>query len=522
MGVKSIDSLYELSTNPDATLPDFQGTNIIEHLVIPLKLPDLQVDENHLGKLKYIGFGLFGTVTITGIGLCTWTYLNQNIRVVKVAQPIFLYMVAFGCILLSSAMIPWSLEDFNVEGDYRICMAKPWLLCLGFNVIFGALTAKTWRVNYLVQQYTVNATRGYRKRKAIMTIHEVLRPFILLLVSNVIVLVFWTVNNPLRYVRVDSIGTDAWNRVIATYGQCRYGGDDRSMSFPYWILLGLLNVGTLFFANYQAYRARNITSDYSESTYIGIAMASLLQAALIGSPVMVLVQDSPLAFYLTSCFVYFIVSFGILCLIFIPKVENARRVNQRKDATNESGTSSNAKLRFQPQEQALPQQQGQQTAKKSFKHSIMSDLESPPQSVSELPPPIQLNSHSSSMGGEHDEGLKVNERESDPPTPQEETSCGLPEKCQSTMAMARNLSPAVAAHKIQNRIILVGNGDLDSWADMVTVSICDQPKMAKDTRRCTKAPYRIPAVSATPTTKSQVGCASMLTNSKSSTSTATA
>ena len=139
--------------------------------------------------------------------------------------------------------------------------------------------------------------------------------------------------DPMQYVRKDAPGTDGWNRVIATYGQC----ESQNSALPYVVVLAILNIGVLLVANYQAYRARKIASEFSESQYIGISMAFLLQAAAVGAPVLLLVRDDPLAWYLTSCFMIFFVSFGILCLMFIPKIQAALKPAEASSAWN--GTS---------------------------------------------------------------------------------------------------------------------------------------------------------------------------------------
>ena len=238
------------------------------------------------------------------------------------AQPEFLYLVALGCVILASAAIPLSLEDYNIEGEIAICMSTPWLLCVGFTVIFSALFAKTRRVNDLVSR-TKQGTLAPRKAH-MSSLKALLRPFILL-ICNVAVLICWTVINPLRYARQDAMGTDAWNRVIATYGTCR--ADESSL--PYVILLAVFNCGVLIVSNYEAYKARNLKSEFSESSYIGVALASLLQTMLIGAPVMALIQTQPLAQYLTACFMILVVSLGVLCLMFVPKIQVADQASKR-------------------------------------------------------------------------------------------------------------------------------------------------------------------------------------------------
>lgn len=141
-------------------------------------------------------------------------------------------------------------------------------------------------------------------------------PFGVLLVANVVVLTLWTLLDPMVYVRRAHPGTDGWNRVISTYGSCQ----SEHPPLPFLIPLAVLNMGVLIIANWQAYRARHIQCEFSESTYIGLVMAILLQAALTGVPLLFIVHDNPRAYYLILTSMIFIVNMSILLLIFVPKV----------------------------------------------------------------------------------------------------------------------------------------------------------------------------------------------------------
>jgi hypothetical protein len=76
----------------------------------------------------------------------------------------------------------------------------------------------------------------------------------------------------------------------------------------------------LVLACWQAFQARDIKSEFSEATYIGLAVFSLSQAIVTGIPIMVIVKDIPEAFYLVSTFLVFVLCMVVLLLIFLPKV----------------------------------------------------------------------------------------------------------------------------------------------------------------------------------------------------------
>ena len=335
MGLMSIDSLLTLAMTASrgddgsnqAQLDNFQGTNVLYHLQVPLVLPELNVDENYLDRLSILGYTLFAIVGSTSLYLGYWTYSHRSVHVVRAAQPEFLMMIVIGSFIMSLAIIPLSFDDSSP--NYKewhgklFCMSIPWLIFCGFTITFTALFAKTWRVTRLFQSQR-------RFQRIQVSYKQVCYIFLILFGSNVVVLLCWTIMNPLHYVRKDGEGLDAWGRIISTYGTCEaineYSEDGRSSSSrPYLIVLGLINVGVLGIANWQAYVARKIEVELSESQYISIAVGSLLQAGLIGTPLLVLVNDLPQAFYLTMVFMLFIIPMVILLLIFVPKFNKAKR-----------------------------------------------------------------------------------------------------------------------------------------------------------------------------------------------------
>jgi len=146
----------------------------------------------------------------------------------------------------------------------------------------------------------------------------------MLLVLNFAVLLVWTILDPLVYTIEPHDGTDGWNRVISTYGSCQ--SDD---AFPYLFVLMLVNMGVLVIANWQAYRARNLQSEFAESKYIGLILGSMLQATIMGIPILFIVRENPQAFYLLLVFTIFFICLSCLLFIFAPKMVFAELFKQK-------------------------------------------------------------------------------------------------------------------------------------------------------------------------------------------------
>ncbi|CAJ1955599.1 unnamed protein product [Cylindrotheca closterium] len=314
MGARSIQVLHDLYTGKSdpAEVPQFIATNVLEHLRIPLELPPLVKDYNLVGELRYVGYALFGIVATMATSFMGWAFVHRRMRVVKVAQPQFLIMVALGSLIMCSAILPLGFDDATSQvSDHpgiTVCMTPVWLLIVGFSLTYSSLFAKIYRVNLIFKS-------GERFARVQMKEREVWIPLTSLLLANGVILLTWTLMDPLKYTRLDEEGLDGWDRPISSYGTCQ-----SENSVPYLVPLGILNGVVLLFANWSAYEARSISSEFAESKYVAMAMASLFQALISAVPVLFLVQGSPQAFYMVFVFMIFVMSSAIILLIFIPKV----------------------------------------------------------------------------------------------------------------------------------------------------------------------------------------------------------
>ena len=76
------------------------------------------------------------------MGFCVWVFVSRQSRVIRVAQPRFLVMIAASFVVMAARMIPLSMDDLDWGGacntieerDLRfghhcraICMGVPWL-----------------------------------------------------------------------------------------------------------------------------------------------------------------------------------------------------------------------------------------------------------------------------------------------------------------------------------------------------------------------------------------------------------
>jgi len=287
-------------------------TNLVSYNINPHELPSLDVDQNLLDDVVFVGYVCFGTVVLSVLACLAWTIRYRAEMVARTAEPLFLYMVAMGVFILSSSLLPFSnddggdLSEETTAWSVGVCMSMPWLAFTGFTIAFSALLTKIWRMNRMLLAGEDFTPRG-------VSAVEFLAPLALLLSSNVMILTLWTIRDPLTYMRQEHEGTDYWNRPISTYGACR--SDNTS---AYLVPLLVINVAAICLA--FAWETTDVQSEFGESKYISQAMVSLFQGFLSGIPIVVVVRHEPRAFYLVVTLMIFLLSMVLLWLVFLPKM----------------------------------------------------------------------------------------------------------------------------------------------------------------------------------------------------------
>jgi len=137
----------------------------------------------------------------------------------------------------------------------------------------------------------------------------------------VTLLILWTAIAPWQWQRVSQGGVDQFGRATETYGTCMSNNETLAKLFV--SLLAVVNVVPVILANYQSFRCRNLPSEFSESRYLALSMASLLETFLIGLPI-VLIRVQPTAVFITRAVLLCLVCLAILLPMFVPKFFRTR------------------------------------------------------------------------------------------------------------------------------------------------------------------------------------------------------
>jgi len=212
---------------------------------------------------------------------------------------------------MAMALVPLSIDDglASNRGCDIACMATPWLISIGFTVAFSALFSKLWRINKLFNNRQCRRIKVQEK--------DVLLPFAVVFTLNFAVLLSWTLVDPLRWTR-RTMNDEKWN----TYGSCR-GTATASKIFVG--MTALVNVSALAITCWQAYKARNIGDEFSESKNLGRALFSWVQLLVVGVPVLFLIdQDNVSAKFFLQIALLFAMCMSMFLFIFVPMFSQLR------------------------------------------------------------------------------------------------------------------------------------------------------------------------------------------------------
>lgn len=161
--------------------------------------------------------------------------------------------------------------------------------------------------------------QGFRRIE--VKARDVMLPFIVLATSNISLLIMWSVAAPLRWTRVGLANFDSYGRSVESYGTCTSGDGKTQNAIETTAIVGIImvNLVALLVANYQCYKARNLPTDFNESFYITLSNASMLEALVLGGPILLVVKEDPASNFLVRAILVTIVCFTVLLPVFVPK-----------------------------------------------------------------------------------------------------------------------------------------------------------------------------------------------------------
>ncbi|KAL9979471.1 hypothetical protein ACROYT_G017142 [Oculina patagonica] len=244
---------------------------------------------------------------------------KRNVRFIKMSSPNLNNSVLLGCTLSYISVFLFGLDGGFISSGYEmICASRAWTLSLGFSLAYGAMFSKTWRVHLIF-------TNKKLKRKVIKDRH-LFAVVCLLVIADVIYLTVWQVMDPMtRIVREfseESLDSDLDVLLVKQLELCESKETYRWLG----ILCGYKGL-LLLFGAFLAWETRNVTIPaLNDSKYIGMSVYNVFILCVIGAPISLAMREKPDASFAIVSICIIICTSITLCLVFIPKVLEMKRI----------------------------------------------------------------------------------------------------------------------------------------------------------------------------------------------------
>jgi hypothetical protein len=214
-----------------------------------------------------LGFLTFLAI-VCSVGSWAFVYRYRKKPIVAIGQPPFMYTLCFGSILLPIALTLYLGVQLTHDDEKNrlflfgkvenvCCHMTTWLNYLGLLVIYSALLCKIYRIMQVTQQ-------PLRRGLTILPRHA-LRPFVVVLMSTVGLLITWSTINPSKkYI----VGEEFDSNI--TSGYCENVGlaDLVSASLPYLYALQALILIVQLTLTILACSIKNLNQELNDSNRI--------------------------------------------------------------------------------------------------------------------------------------------------------------------------------------------------------------------------------------------------------------
>jgi len=261
-------------------------------------------EQNYLSSsVQFAGLFLMVLSIFLSVAFMAFVFYFRNSMTIKASQPIFLYCLLLGSALMACGILTLSFDEsygWDEQALSSACMSTPWLLFLGFIIIYCGLFTKLWRINKVLQ---------FRRRK--VEIKHVAGPFAILTLSVVVVLTCWTALDHYSWVRKE-VNTETGE----TYGRCT-----SKNTMVYATVIGVLMSISMIMTFFMSWKTKDIESKYSESSWIFYTIFLHVQIYIFGAPILIVLDKaSASATYLVRVMIIWTISISTSTLIMGPKI----------------------------------------------------------------------------------------------------------------------------------------------------------------------------------------------------------
>jgi 7 transmembrane sweet-taste receptor of 3 GCPR len=143
--------------------------------------------------------------------------------------------------------------------------------------------------------------------------------------GNIIILAVMTAKAPIPY-KIIVQKSDRFGRTVQSFGRCVF-----TDSIPFLIPLACIIFGLMIMALFQAWRARNLSTEFAETESIFRSLLVSMMAAFLGISGLLLARDNPDASSFMASSVVFILCANMILCVFIPKLRFERKQRKARD-----------------------------------------------------------------------------------------------------------------------------------------------------------------------------------------------
>ncbi|GBG34913.1 Metabotropic glutamate receptor-like protein E [Hondaea fermentalgiana] len=306
----------------DTFSSDGQACKVCPALSTPAEARDvcISVSDGTLDSwVRGLGYTLVAINWLLAAAFATWVFRHRKEPVVQLSQPFFLYLVAIGCAISTSTILPLAVDAEANEDDSRAsaaCLIAPWLYCIGWTLSFSSLFAKSWRLGKIVN--------NKRMKRLRITNLDLSISIAAVLCVDILILSVWTAVDPLHWARGEAVSVTIQNTpgvvLEVSSGMC-------SSDYPggFVAALAVVHVSILIGGHVMLYKVRNVSAQFLERRYLLIILYTSLQLLVLGIPLLFAVGSDPLARFLCLSGIIFLTDLAVLGLIFIPKIRSQAR-----------------------------------------------------------------------------------------------------------------------------------------------------------------------------------------------------
>jgi len=248
---------------------------------------------NNAARLVFVALAGFAICLCCLLGV--YVVLQRKLPQIRASSYIFLLLLILGAVLCFASIFAWAYPT----GDPTTvsCILRPWLINIGFTLLYGSLFLKTFRIWRIFRNKVLSA-------EVILDSHLIFYLSAFLAVDIIILLVLSIMHTPKP-------------KTYELYVQC-------SIEFPYFLAMVLTKGLLLLFGVFLAVSTRKVISAYNESRFIGFSIYSVSFIAAVIVPIYAvnLSLTSQYVLYSAGVIVSTVVT---MVLIFAPKIRSIER-----------------------------------------------------------------------------------------------------------------------------------------------------------------------------------------------------